>query len=116
MRRNDRTDANTGRLLPSSSSLEFVRKMWIAEIVFVEINQVQPQPVLHLTLAQIVQIRLPVPVVGQIFRYMPGQKNMPGIATIHDALRHVDPRSRDVRLVSDIGALIHWAAVRSRPL
>jgi len=46
--------------------------------------------VLHLTLAKIVQIRLPVPVLGQIFRYMPGQKNMPGIAAIHDALRHVD--------------------------
>ncbi|PYJ93281.1 MAG: hypothetical protein DME54_05855 [Verrucomicrobia bacterium] len=60
------------------------------EIVLVEINQVHPQPVLHPTLAKIVQIRLPVPVLGQIFRYMPGQKNMPGIAAIHDALRHVD--------------------------
>src|SRR5947208_15961692 len=92
-------DANTGRLLPSSSSLEFVWKMWVAEIVFVEINQVHPQPVLHLTLAQIVQVRLPVAVVGQIFRYMPGQKNMPGIAAIHNALRHVDPLSGDVILV-----------------
>src|SRR6266566_3147102 len=89
--------------------------MWIAEIVFVEINQVQPQPVLHLTLAEIVQIRLPLPVVGQIFRYMPGQKNMPGITAIHDALRHVDPRSGDVRLVVNIGDLIHWAAVHSHP-
>src|SRR5438128_8249232 len=108
-------NANTGRLLPSSSSLEFVRKMWVAEIVFVEINQVQPQPVLYLTLAEIVQVRLPVPVLGQIFRYMPGQKNMPGIAAIHDALRHVDPRSGDVRPVVNIGDLIHWAAVHSHP-
>src|SRR5207302_9743111 len=99
----------------SSSSLEFVRKMWIAEIVFVEINQMQPQPVLHLTLAEIVQVRLPVPVLGQIFRYMPGQKNMPGIAAIHNALRHIDPCSRDVRLVINIGDLIHWAAVHSHP-
>ena len=89
--------------------------MWIAEIVFAEINQVQPQPVLHFTLAEIVQVRLPVPVFGQIFRYMPGQKNMPGIAAIHDALRHVDPRSGDVRLVINIGDLIHWAAVHSHP-
>ena len=89
--------------------------MWIAEIVFVEINQVQPEPVLHFTLAEIMQIRLPVPVLGQIFRYMPGQKNMPGIAAIHDALCHVDPRSRDVRLVINIGDLIHWAAVHSHP-
>jgi hypothetical protein len=89
--------------------------MWVAEIVFVEINQVQPQPVLHLTLAKIVQVRLPVPVLGQILRYMPGQKNMPGIAAIHDALRHVDPWSRNVRLVINIGDLIHWAAVHSHP-
>jgi len=61
--------------------------MWFAEIVLVEINQVQPQPVLHLRLAEIVQIRLPLPILRQIFRYVPGQKNMPGIAAIHDALR-----------------------------
>ncbi len=64
--------------------------MWVAEIVFVEINQVQPPPVLHLTLAEIVQIRLPVPVLGQIFRYMPRQKNMPGVATIQHPLRDID--------------------------
>ena len=51
--------------------------MWVAEIVFVEINQVQPQPVLHLTLAEIAQRRLPLPILGQIFRYVPGQKTMP---------------------------------------
>src|SRR6266516_3497169 len=101
-------------MLPSSS-LEFLRDLWIAEIVFAEINQVQPQPVLHLTLAEIVQVQLPVPVLGQIFRYMPGQKNMPGVAAIHDALRHVDPCSRDVRLVINIGDLIHWAAVHTHP-
>ena len=44
--------------------------MWVAEIVFVEINQVQPQPVLYLALAEIVQVRLPVPVLRQIFRHM----------------------------------------------
>jgi hypothetical protein len=71
--------------------------------------------VLHLTLAEIVQVRLPVTVLRQIFRYVPGQKNMPGIAAIHDALRHIDPCSRDVRLVINIGDLIHWAAVHSHP-
>ena len=103
-----------GRLFPSSW-LEFVREVWIAEIVFVEINQVQSQPVLYLTLAEIVQIRLPVPVLGQIFRYMPGQKNMPGIATIHHALGDVDTRSCNVRFVINIPDLIHWAAMNSHP-
>src|SRR5438105_15838806 len=46
---------------------------------------------------------------------MAGRKNMPGIAAIHDALCHVDPPSRDVRLVVNIGDLIHWAAVHSHP-
>src|SRR5438046_6907725 len=46
---------------------------------------------------------------------MPGQKNMPGIAAIHDALRHVDPWSRNVRLVVNIGDSINWAAVHSHP-
>jgi hypothetical protein len=89
--------------------------MWVAEIVFVEINQVHPQPVLYLTLAEIVQIRLPVPVLGQIFRYMPGKKNMPRITAIHNALRHVDPWSRHIRLIINIGDLVHWAAVHSHP-
>jgi hypothetical protein len=51
---------------------------------------VQAQAVLHLALAQIVQVRLPVAVIGQIFRYMPRQKNMPGIAAIQHPLRDVD--------------------------
>src|SRR5439155_20666108 len=72
------------------------------EIVLVEINQVHPQPVLHLTLAKIVQIRLPVPVLGQIFRYMPGQKNMPGIAAIHDALRGIDTSTGQIGAAGNI--------------
>ena len=63
---------NRGRLLPSFPSPEFLRNLWIAEIVFVEINNVQPQTVLHLTLAQSVQVRLPVAVLGQIFGYVSG--------------------------------------------
>jgi hypothetical protein len=70
---------------------------------------------LHFTLAQIVQVRLPVPVLGQIFRYVPGQKNMPAIAAIHDALRYVDPCSRNVRLVINIGDSVDWATVNSHP-
>ena len=66
------------------------------EIVLVEINQVHPQPVLHLTLAKIVQIRLPVPVLGQIFRYMPG------IAAIHDALRGIDTSTGQIGAAGNI--------------
>src|SRR6266478_760094 len=89
--------------------------MWVAEIVFVEINQVQPQPVLHLTLAEIVQVRLPVPVLGQIFRHMPRQKNMPSIAAIQYPLRDIDSRSYKVRFVVHIGDSVDWATVNSHP-
>src|SRR5437867_10244893 len=113
--RNDRTDANIGRLLPSCSSLEFLRKISIAEIVFVEINQVQPQPVLHLTLAEIVQERLPLPVLRQILRHMPRQKNMPGIAAIQHPLRDIDSGPCNVWLVVHIGDPIDRATVNSHP-
>jgi hypothetical protein len=50
-------------LLPSSSSLEFLRDLRVAEIVLVEVKQVQVQSVLHLALAQIMQVRLPMAVL-----------------------------------------------------
>ena len=55
---------NRGRLLPSFPSPEFLRNLWIAEIIFVEVKKVQAQAVLHFALAQIVQVRLPIPVLG----------------------------------------------------
>ena len=64
--------------------------MWIAEAILVKVKQVQAQPVLHLALAQIVQGGLPVPVLGQIFRDVCGQENMPGIAAIEHPLRDID--------------------------
>ena len=81
---------NRGRLLPSFPSSEFLRNLWIAEVVLVEVKQVQAQAVFHFALAQIVQVRLPMPVLGQIVGHMPGQKNMPGIAAIHHPLRDID--------------------------
>src|SRR6266566_6423586 len=106
---------NRGRLLPSFPSPEFLGNLWIAEIVFVEVNNVQPQTVLHLTLAQIVQVWLPVAVLGQIFRHMPGQKNMPGIAAIEHPLRDIYSGSCKVCFVVYIGDSADWAAVNSHP-
>jgi len=48
------------------------------------------QPVLYLALTQIVQVRLPVAVFGEIVSHVPGQKNVPRIAAIHDPLGHID--------------------------
>jgi hypothetical protein len=54
-------DPNARCLLPSSP-LELLRDLWIAKIVFVEVKEVQAQPMLHFALAQIVQVWLPMPV------------------------------------------------------
>jgi hypothetical protein len=89
--------------------------LWVAKIIFVDVKEVQAQAVLHLTLAQIMQVRLPVPVLGQIFRHMPGQKNMPGIAAIQYPLRDIDSRSCKVRFVVHIGDSVDWATVNSHP-
>jgi hypothetical protein len=51
-------------LLPSSSAPEFLRDLWITEILLAEIEKVQAQPVLHLALAQVVQARLPVAILS----------------------------------------------------
>jgi hypothetical protein len=53
--------------------------LWIAETILVEIKQVQVQPVLDLAFAQIVQVRLPVAILRQIFRHMRRQKNVSGV-------------------------------------
>jgi hypothetical protein len=57
-------------LLPSSSAPEFLRDLWITKILFAEIEKVEAQSVLHFALAEIVQVPLPVAILGQIFRYM----------------------------------------------
>ena len=101
---------NRRRLLPSSS-LKLFGDVLVTEVVFVKIKQVQAQPVLHFALAQIMQVRLPVPVLPQVPRYMLRQKNMPGIAAIEHPLRDVDCRSGQAGFVVNIGNSINLAAV-----
>ena len=75
----------------------------------------QAQAVLHLALTQIVQVWLPVPVVGQIFRRSRRQKNMPGIAAIQDPLGDIDSRSCHVRFIVNIGNAIDRTTVNPHP-
>jgi len=76
---------------------------------------VQAQSMLYLALAQILQVRLPVPVLGQILRHVPGQKNMPDIAAIQHPLRDIYSRSCKVCFVVHIGNSVDWATVNSHP-
>src|SRR6266404_5589595 len=56
-------------------------------------------------------MRPPVPGLGQIFRYMPGQKNVSGITAIKHSLRDIDSRSCKVRFVINVGDSIDRATV-----
>ena len=73
----------------------------------------QAQPVLHLALAQIVKVRLPVAILRQIFRHMRRQKNVSGVTAVQHSLRNIDSRSGDVCPVVDIGHLIDGTAVNT---
>jgi hypothetical protein len=87
----------------------------IAEAIFVEVKQVQTQPVLDFALAQIMQARLPMPVLTQVLRYVRGQKNMPGITAIHHTLRNIDSRTGYVRFLVNIGDSADWTTMNSHP-
>src|SRR5438094_95050 len=61
------------------------------------------------------QVRLPVAVLGQILRYMPGQKNMPSIAAIQHSLRNIDSGTGYVRFLVNINDPIDRATVNAHP-
>ena len=50
----------------------------------------------YLAIAHVVQVRLPMTVLGKIFRDPFREKNMPGVAAIHHALGHVDSSSGNI--------------------
>src|SRR3977135_3299482 len=57
---------------PAFSALEFFRHLRIPETIFAEINEVKSETVFYFAFAQILQIRLPVPVFLQIVGHMFG--------------------------------------------
>ena len=71
-----RGSAMTGQILggpvrgtpsrPPFELLEFRGRSWIAEAFLVQIENLQPQTVFHLAFAEIVQVRLPVPILGEV--------------------------------------------------
>src|SRR5438552_13945063 len=61
------------------------------------------------------QMRPPMAVLDQIVSQVLGQQNVPGIATIHHALGHIDSRSRDIERIINISDLINRSAVNSHP-
>ena len=81
--------------------LKFLRDRGVAQWLSVEIDQMEPNPVLDLAFAEVAQPRRPLPRMDQIIGHMLGEKNVAGVAAIHHPLRHVDAGT------GHIGATIH---------
>ena len=56
-----------------------------------------------------------MPLVFPVFRHMPGEKNVTGVAAIHHPLRDVDARAGNVGLFVQINDFIDRAAVNAHP-
>ena len=80
-----------------------------------EIDDMKLESVLNLALSKLMQVRLPVAIVGQILGQTFGYKNVSCVTAIHHALADVDCRPSNIHLVIDINHLIDRATVNSHP-
>ena len=94
---------------------ELFWQMRIANSIAVEIDHLKTHAVFHLAVAEVVQVRPPMTVLLQVFRHMSREKNVTGIAAIHDPLRHVDARPGDVGPPAHIGHFAYRPAVDAHP-
>ncbi len=85
----------------------------VTQLLRVEIDQRNDFAVFDLAFANLMQIRPPASVMLEIVCHAPREKNMSGISAIHHSLRDVNARTRDVRLVVQVGNFIYRAAVNS---
>ncbi len=75
----------------------------------------EPDAVLDLAFAEVVQARRPLPVLHQIIGHVLREKDVPGVAAIHHPLRHVDAGPGDVGAPAHIGHFAHRPAVNAHP-
>ena len=68
---------------------------------------------LHLHVAEIVKIRLPPARLGQIVGDPFGNKDVSGIAAIHDSLRDIDASPGNVLALVHVRNVVNWSAVNS---
>ena len=68
----------------------------------------------HFAFAELVQVRLPMRIMFQVFGHMPRQKDVAGVAAIHHSLGDVDPGAGDIGLLVQIADLVNRTAVHTR--
>src|SRR6266446_4149533 len=67
----------------------------------------------YFTLAQFMQVRLPVRVFFEIFSYVLREQDMSGVAAVHDPLCHVDAGASHVRFSGCVDDPTHGSTVYS---
>ena len=67
------------------------------------------------TFAEIMQIRLPLVVLLEIFGSVLRHENVTGVTAVHDALGDVDAGAGNVRLFVQIGDFVHGTTVDTHP-
>src|SRR4029077_9361330 len=88
---------------------ELFRQVRIPQLFSVEIDDRDTHAMLHFAFAKVVQMRLPMLELFQVFGDMPGEQDVTGIAAVHHSLRSVDPGACNVR------PLIHIYYAADRP-
>ena len=95
--------------------LQLARQVRITNLIGVKVGHAHPRTVFHLEGADVVQERSPSFVFRQILGHMMGQKNVPGVATIHHSLGQVDARAGHVRPFVHIHHTTDRPAVNAHP-
>src|SRR5262249_47388493 len=78
---------------------ESCRNSGVADFVVVKIYHVQAFAMFGFTFTEIMQIRLPLVVLLEIFCSMLRDQNVTGVTAIHDALGDVNPGAGNIRLL-----------------
>ena len=108
-------NAGVGGAPSRGFAFELLGQRRVPDFIGVEVNNRNNYAVLHFAFAEVVQVRLPVPVLRQIFRHAFREKNVSGIAAIHHALGHVHASPGHVGPVVHIGHPTHGSAMDAHP-
>src|SRR5207248_9608348 len=98
-----------------AGDVKFLRYLRVTYFIGVEIEDMNAHSMFHLALSQIMEAGLPVIVLLEIFGDVFRNKDMPGVAAIHDALGQVNARTGNVGALIHIGDFIHRPAVNAHP-
>src|SRR5438876_8906691 len=98
------------RLFPHSPRRrQLLRQRRIAELFREEVHYEETDAVFYLTFTEVMQVRLPVRVLLEIFGRMFGQQNVPGVTAVHHPLGRVDTATSHICLA----VYIHHSADRT---